>query len=137
MRYQLDVTTRLHERLLEIVRTALPLITASVADADLIGLTHLREEMVQAMELYGRHVHRLRDKADEAGDAAGMAAASRLVAGSTQLAAFYAAFRDRWARRQAMENWHEYRLSAIVMMKQVRAGMQAAEQLRHDRARAT
>ena len=46
---QLDILARLQTRLLEIVGTGLPLITSSIRDADLIGLAHLRGEMVAAL----------------------------------------------------------------------------------------
>ena len=124
MVYRLDITARLHRRMLEIVGTALPLITSSRADADLVGLGHLREEMVQAMDAYCHHVHQLRNM--------GLVAANdadTLVAGCTDLRSAYEAFRARWVHRDGIENWYEYRLSAVVMMKQVRALVQHAERL--------
>jgi hypothetical protein len=127
---RLDITRRLHERLLEIVRTALPLIPGSWRDADFDALAHLREEMVAAIDLYCRHVHRLRDDAIRNGGALAVERAEMLVAGCTSLRGAYDSFRCRWAQRAAVEHWHEYRLSAIVMMKQVRNRVQQAEAAR-------
>ena len=122
MTYRLDITGRLHRRMLEIVGTALPLMTGSRADADLIGLAHLREEMVEAIDAYCRHVQTLR----EAGHAPSAPGAA-LDDGCTSLRSAYDTFRARWVHREALENWHEYRLSAVVMMKQVRTLVQQAE----------
>ena len=127
---RLDITRRYHERLLEVIKTALPFLTSSMRDADLIGLTHLREEMAEAMGAYCRHVHHLRDGARDAREAAALSQAEALVTGCVSLHAAYDAFRSRWAHRHAVEHWPEYRLSAIVMMKQVRNHVQHAERLR-------
>ena len=125
MVYRLDITARLHRRMLEIVGTALPLMAGSRDDADMIGLAHLREEMVDAMDTYCRHVHHLRDDG-RVSRTAGQA----LVDGCTRLRAAYEAFRARWIHRDGIEHWYEYRLSAVVMMKQVRSHVQQAETVR-------
>ncbi len=52
MIHRIDITARLQRRMLEIVGTALPLLTRSRADADLVGLAHLRGEMVDAIDAY-------------------------------------------------------------------------------------
>ena len=113
MTYRLDITARLHRQMLDVVGTALPLITSSRADADLSGLAHLRQEMVRTLEAYSVHVKSL-------GDAA-------LIARCASLEQAYQSFRARWVYRDGIEHWYEYRLSAIVMMKQVRALVQQAE----------
>lgn len=132
MVYCLDITRRLHQRLLYIVRVALPLIPASMGDADMAGLAHLREEMIEAIDAYSRHTRQLHDTALAAGDAARLAEADMLMRGCAALGDAYDAFRARWAHRHAMDNWHEYRLSAVVMMKQVRSHIQSAERQRPD-----
>ncbi|WP_174291241.1 hypothetical protein [Sphingomonas bacterium] len=114
--------------MLEIVGTALPLMTSARADADLIGLAHLREEMVQAMDAYCHHVHQLHDAGSLVPDHADL-----LVGGCVELRSAYEAFRIRWVHRDGIENWYEYRLSAVVMMKQVRALVQQAETSRVSR----
>ena len=127
---RLDITGRLHARLLEIIRTALPLITSSMRDADLIGLVHLRGEMVDAIEAYCRHLHEVRDDAAKTADLADVAKMNSMVEGCAALNAAYETYRARWVHRRAAVNWCEYRLSAIVMMKQVRDVVQQAELLR-------
>ena len=37
--YRLDVTKRIQDRLLEMIRTALPLITSNIRDEDVIGIS--------------------------------------------------------------------------------------------------
>lgn len=126
MTNRLDITGRLHERMLDVVRAALPLITTSMAEADLAGLAHLREEMVEAIEAYCRHVREIVAMAREGGDCHAIAHAELLTSGCAGLQSAYEAFRLRWAHRHAAESWHEYRLSAVVMMKKVRNHVQAA-----------
>lgn len=133
MPHRLDIASRMHERLMEIVGVALPLIASSMADADLVGLAHLREEMVEAIDRYCRYVHALRDAARAAGDGGGAARTDELAAECAELRAAYEGFRTRWADRTAVEHWPEYRLSAIVMMKRVRACVRRAEALRRGR----
>lgn len=113
MTYRLDITARLHRQLLDIVATALPLITSSRADADLIGLAYLRSEMVRKLKAYGSHVSQLGDPEQ--------------IARYTNLQHAYDAFCERWVYRDGIEHWHEYRLSVVVMMKQVRSLVQSAE----------
>lgn len=127
---RLDITARLHRRMLEIVGTALPLITGSHADADLIGLAHLRKDMVAAIDLYCEHVQGLLDEARGALGSADLGEAERLARGCVSLREAYDGFRARWAHRHAADHWHEYRLSAVVMMKQVRSHVEQAESLR-------
>jgi hypothetical protein len=127
MTYRLDITSRLHGQMLEVVRSGLPLITNSMADADLIGLSHLRDEMVSTIDRYCRHAARLRENAALSVDEADWDEADKLVAQSESLRASYDAFRDRWAQRDAVGNWPEYRLSAIVMMKQIRNHIRVAD----------
>lgn len=74
------------------------------------------------MATYCRHVHGI-----------GGSRGDDLVAGCTEIRAAYEAFRARWEHRRAAENWHEYRLSAVVMMKQVRAHVQEAAAIRAGR----
>ncbi|GEM_PF-1368587 len=116
MIHRIDITARLQRRMLEIVGTALPLLTRSRADADLVGLAHLRGEMVDAIDAYCRHVEAMRD-----------AGSKGLDAGCIDLRAAYETFRARWAQRENVDHWAEYRLSAVVMMKQIRALVQQAE----------
>ena len=127
MAYRVDITARLQQRMLEIVGTALPLITRSQADADLVGLAHLRGEMVDAIDAYCRHIHGLRDDADAPAEWL-----DRLIAGCNELRATYQSFGVRWMRRDCIAHWHEYRLSAVVMMKQVRKLVQDAEAAKQD-----
>lgn len=136
---RLDITLRLHERMLDIVRTGLPRITSSMRDADLEGLAFLRGEMVGTIDAYCRHVGQLHTTALRRGDPAETAIADALAEGCAALSAAYDDFRLRWADRSAAEHWPEYRLSAIVMMKHVRNSVRRAEQLRarhHDLAAA-
>ena len=132
MAHRLDITKRLHERLLEIVRTALPLIPSVKADADLIGLAHLRSEMVEAMNAYCRHVHELHGDAAATAEPSRLLTARTLIEGCSSLHASYEVFRERWEHRAALDNWYEYRLSAVVMMKQVRDQVRQTESLFQD-----
>ena len=90
---RLDITGRLQRRMLEIISTALPLITKSLHDADLGGLAHLRDEMVDAIEAYRLHADRLRGREGES-----------LCRGYAEVAAAYDGFRARWEHRRAAEN---------------------------------
>ena len=119
---RVDITARLQHRLLEIVSTALPLITRSIADADLLGLAHLRGEMIHALDAYYCHVSKLNADAGRSADEC-----DRLTVSCVELRAAYEAFRARWVFRNGAESWHEYRLSAVVMMKHVRSIMQEAD----------
>lgn len=128
MSQRLDITRRLQQRLLEIVRTALPLIPSSFGDADLVGLAHLRIEMVDTIEAYCRHVHRIPEACTE-GPHDGPSTAECLKEGCVALRGAYDAFCERWEHRTALNHWYEYRLSAVVMMKQVRDHVRNAEDL--------
>ena len=124
---RLDILARHHARLLDIVGTALPLITASAQDADLPGLAHLRGEMIEAMAAYQRHVHdRMSTAATDAGDPVQTRRAQAAKIGCIEIERAYQTFTNRWAHREAAHHWPEYRLSAIVMMKQVRDHVRAA-----------
>ena len=122
MVHQLDITARLQRRMLQIVGDALPLITKARADADLIGLAHLRGEMTDAIAAYCRHIDRLQNDAINSIDRL-----ERLADSCIKLQAAYESFRIRWVHRDDTDYWHEYRLSAVVMMKQVRSLVQDAE----------
>lgn len=130
MRTRLDIVDRLQKRLLEIVATALPLIASSARDADLPGLTHLRDEMVEVIASYKRHADRTHAAAVDNGNAAAIAATRALCGGCTHLEQAYDEFRVRWAHRHAVEHWAEYRLSAIRMMKLLRNHVLAAREER-------
>lgn len=118
---RLNILDRLHTRLLEIVATGLPLLASSIADADLVGLAHLRGEMIAAIDSYARYVHdHVLGPAMRGDDAERLRLAHRIKVGAIQLQQSYHTFTTRWADRDGMSNWPEYRLSAIVMMKQVR-----------------
>lgn len=126
MAHRLDILHRLQSRLLEIVGTGLPLITSSIKDADLVGLAHLRGEMVAALMAYARYVDEtVMPEALASGDPERLRRAEELKAGCLQLKAAYRGFRRRWAHRDGRTNWPEYRLSAIVMMKQMRDHVRA------------
>lgn len=130
MTRRLDILDRLHRRLLDIVGTALPLITSSVRDADLVGLAHLRDEMVCAVEEYARYVQEhVLEVAIASADAERIRLAQEIKIGSLALERSYQSFTDRWQHRDGISNWPEYRLSAIMMMKQVRNHVRAAAQL--------
>lgn len=116
----LDIVDRLHRRLLEIIATALPLMTSSMRDADLEGLTFLREEMVEAIASYRRYAYQAHATAIAGGSDAAIAGTAALCFNCTLLDEAYGAFRERWAQRLAVEHWAEYRLTAIRMMKSVR-----------------
>ncbi|WP_374944523.1 hypothetical protein [Sphingomonas sp.] len=125
--HHLNILDRLHARLLDIIGTALPLITSSIADADLIGLAHLRTEMIQAIDAYTHYVHdHVLDAAVAANDPARMQLAHEIKIGCISLEQTYRTFTSRWAHRDGMLNWPEYRLSAIVMMKQIRDQVRSA-----------
>ena len=126
----LDIVGRLHRQLLEIVAIALPLIPSSRRDVDLAALGHLRHEMVDAMRRYRRHAEDVHAAAYGSGDPSAIAAADMLCHGSKALGRAYDEFRARWAHREALANWPEYRLSAIRMMKLVRNQVQQAEAAR-------
>lgn len=123
---RLDILERLHARLLEIVGTGLPMLTSSMRDADLEGLTQLREEMVAAIEVYAHYVHKLLGKALADGDTDVVRTAHDLKLDCIALQQAYRTFTARWAHRDGGLNWPEYRLSAIVMMKQIRNHVRAA-----------
>ncbi len=126
----LDLVARLHRRLLEIVGTTLPLMPSAMRDADLDGLAQLRWEMVEAMAAYRRHAEQAHTASLCCGNAAAVDVADALCRGARGLERAYEEFRQRWAHRDAVGNWAEYRLSAIRMMKQVRNQVQAAEEAR-------
>lgn len=124
---RLNILDRLHTRLLDIVGTALPLITASARDADFVGLAHLRMEMICAMAEYARYVQQhVVDAALAGADPEQIRLAQEIKIGSIALQRSYQSFADRWLHRDGMANWPEYRLSAIVMMKQVRSHVRDA-----------
>lgn len=126
MAHRLDILHRLQSRLLEIVATGLPLIPSSMKDADLVGLAHLRGEMVAALLAYTRYIDdHLIPQAVASGDAERLRHAQASKAGCVGLRQAYGGFRRRWAHRDGLTNWPEYRLSAIVMMKQVRDHVRA------------
>ena len=126
MPQRLDILDRLHKRLLDIIASGLPLITSSVRDADMVGLVYLRSEMLVTIEAYAQHIQQLSDAAHVSGDLAREQAAQELKIGCIALQQTYRAFTDRWRHRDGISNWPEYRLSAIVMMKQVRNHIRAA-----------
>lgn len=127
MAHRLNILDRLHTRLLEIVGTALPLITSSIRDADLVGLAHLRAEMVCALEEYARYVQQqVLDIASSGSDRERIRLAQEIKIRSIALEQTYRAFTERWRHRDGIANWPEYRLSAIVMMKQVRNHVRTA-----------
>ena len=133
MAHRLDILDRLHVRLLDIVGTGLRLMTASMKDADLVGLAHLRDEMIEAIGAYCRFVHGDGLVAHVAGDdAQRRATAARVRAGCSDLKGAYDAFTARWTHRDGTLNWPEYRLSAIVMMKRIRDQVRAASTLSDD-----
>ncbi|MEG3124429.1 hypothetical protein [Sphingomonas sp. GB1N7] len=104
--------------------------TSSMGDADLIGLSYLRAEVVEAMAAYRRCADQERVAASEPAAFEQIAYADLLASGSIELQRIYDDFRRRWIDREIVGNWHEYRLSAIVMMKQVRNHVQNAQALR-------
>jgi hypothetical protein len=125
----LDITKRLHDRLMEIVNTAFALITPSLRDADLAGLAYLRREMIQLLEIYSDHVDAKIESME--GDEA-LRYLEVLQDSLRQLSLSYEKFRARWVHREATQNWPEYRLSCVVMMKQFRDHLTNAEQARQD-----
>ena len=133
MAHRLDILDRLHTRLLDIVGTGLRLIPSAMRDADLTGLAHLRDEMIDTIGAYCRFVH-----GDgllthiEGDDAHRRAVAVRVRAGCSDLKGAYDAFTARWVHRDGTLNWPEYRLSAIVMMKRIRDQVRAASTLTSD-----
>lgn len=137
---RLNILHRLHGRMLDIVAAGLPLLTSSMRDADLIGLTYLRGEMIEVLAAYARHVRELETDAEQMQDPDRVRLAGEIVRGCTALHRSYEAFRNRWAHRDGQMNWPEYRLSAIVMMKQIRdqvrtsAQWESAETRVHERA---
>lgn len=121
MSRRLDILTRHHDRLIEIMVTVRSQITDSARDADLEALRHLRREMVEALAAYQRFVHEeIYEPAQQGiGSAEARRDAQALKIGCIQLQRDYDDFCLRWARRHVLENWPEYRLSANLMMKQV------------------
>lgn len=113
---RLDITARLQRRIVEISSTAIPLIAKRQDEADLVGLNHLRGELMAAVGAYVRHIHRLGIEVKEPSAEIELLA-SRCLA----LRVAYRDFRRRWIYRDGMDHWHEYRLSASVLMKQIRA----------------
>lgn len=121
MSRKLDILTRHHDRLIEIMATARPFITDSVEEADLEALRHLRREMVEALSAYQRFVHEeIYEPAQQGiGSPEARHDAQALKIDCIQLQRDYDDFGLRWARRHVLENWPEYRLSANRMMKQI------------------
>lgn len=118
---RLNLLHRLHNRLLEIVTTAAPLIASTPEEADLVGLQHLRDEMVHTMSAYDRYIDEvLIAQAEASGDADLICRARAIQVGSRRLTDAYDAFRARWVGRNPLANWPEYRLSAMLMIKQLR-----------------
>lgn len=117
----LDLLHRLHTRLLDIASTATPLITPTLEEADLVGLCYLRDEMVQMMAAYGRFIDEvLVPRAERSGDPELICRARAIHVGSERLINAYDRFCARWVHRDPMMNWPEYRLTAMLMIKQLR-----------------
>lgn len=131
---RLDILSRHHDRIREIMATASQLIVGYSKDADLGALRHLRREMVEALIAYQRFVHEeifepslLADEADPA-----RRDARALKIDCIQLQRDYDDFGMRWAHRDIVDNWQEYRLSANLMMKQVRDHIAEVVELRKE-----
>lgn len=112
----LDITKRYHERLLETANRAATLVDVSLEGSDLIGLEHLRREMVFLLEGYAAYVIQMPLVAQ---DVDKLHYIEQLRFGAIILQRSYEKFRTRWVHREATENWHEYRLSLNVMIKQL------------------
>lgn len=130
---RLDMLARHHDRLLEIVSTARPLITEAVEDADLEGLRHLRGELVAALAAYQRFVHEeIYVTAQHAGGPPeALGDALTLKIDCIQLQSDYEDFGLRWTRCDVLENWPEYRLSAHRMIRQLEEHVAQAGGLRN------
>ena len=131
---RLDILARHHDRLREILDTVSQIIASSSADADLDALRHLRRETVEALVAYQRFVHEeifepsLLDA--EANPARSDARALKIDC--IQLQRDYDDFGMRWAHRDIVENWQEYRLSVHLMMKQIRDHMAQVVEMRKE-----
>lgn len=132
MSQRLDILTRHHDRLIEIMGTARTQITDSVKDADLEALRHLRREMVEALSAYQRFVHEeIYEPAQQGvGSEEACRDARALKIDCIQLQRDYDDFCMRWARRDVLDNWPEYRLSVNLMMKQMNDHIRQVGELR-------
>jgi len=121
MTYRIDLLARHHQRLLEIIETAYPLITASHADADTVGLRHLRREMEETLMSYERFIREdicersLWSATDEA-----VQDARALLASCQLLRKDYRGFIHRWTATESATNWARYRLAIMCMIQQFR-----------------
>lgn len=131
MSQRIDLLARHHLRLLEIIATARPMLTALSHEADLGGLRHLRREMVEALVAYQRFVHEeVFEPTMQNGSPEARRDALELKLDCIRLQQDYDAFGLRWAQRNALSSWSEYRLSAVRMMKQFRDHVLAVNDLR-------
>lgn len=128
--HHLDITARLHARMIGIVTAALPLITKSKSDADLVGLAHLREEMLEIIAAYRRYIHSLSTNGELANTGQQPSSVNILIANLADFENAYEQFRARWLYRDGISHWHEYRLSCVVMMKRLRLLVHDAETIR-------
>lgn len=128
--HHLDIIARLHARMIGIVTAALPLITKSRSDADLIGLAHLREEMLEIIAAYRRYIYSLNTSCELLISRQKQSSINILVTNLADFENAYEEFRARWLYRDGISHWHEYRLSCVVMMKRLRLLVHDAETIR-------
>lgn len=129
---RIDMLARHHDRLLEILETARPMITDAVEDANLEGLRHLRGELVEALAAYQRYVHEEIYQPAQHGVGApeALEGARMLKIGCIQLQRDYEDFGLRWTRCEVLENWPEYRRSANRIIEQIHDHVAQVAELR-------
>lgn len=121
MTYRINLLARHHQRLLEIIEAAHPLITTFHHDADTTGLRHLRRELEEALAAYERFIHEeICGRSMWSHSPEAHSDARALLDAAQQLRVDYETFVSKWTASNASENWARYRLSARCMIQQFR-----------------
>ena len=129
MPIRIDLLDRYQRRMMDIVGMALPLIASRQSDADMIGLKYLRREMIETLASYDRLIHEMTKAAVARCDDREQLRVYELREHCSSMRETYDAFHTHWVERQVLENWAEYRLSAIVTMKRIRNDVVASREL--------
>ncbi len=119
-----------HSRLAGIADTAARLVAGSASEACIADLRLLRLDMMDALASYQSFIHQeVFEPAMRGCPGLALDSASALKISCIDLQGSYEAFRMRWSHRDTRENWPEYRLSAMQMVKKVRSHVHSAAAL--------
>ncbi|WP_010162386.1 hypothetical protein [Sphingomonas sp. PAMC 26617] len=127
---RLYIIERHHRRMSAILQDARPLLSSPAASVDHAGLGYLRNELVDALVSYRRFVQEDICLSPIGGGPDGRSDATELKTTCAEIESAYQRFRERWIYRQVPDNWSEYRLSAQVMMKQIKTAIDKSASLK-------